>query len=78
MPFSSPAPAQGHPVLIQQLGRVNIGALYKVTTDERIRLAHIAENEHLRRVVFPSCSRAASRPIDQLFTIIDLEGVAFT
>ncbi|GIL44863.1 hypothetical protein Vafri_2312 [Volvox africanus] len=69
---------EGHPVLIQQLGRVNIGALYKVTTDDRIRLAHIAENEHLRRVVFPSCSRAAGRPIDQLFTIIDLEGVAFT
>ncbi|GIM00896.1 hypothetical protein Vretimale_5807 [Volvox reticuliferus] len=69
---------EGHPVLIQQLGRVNIGALYKVTTDDRIRLAHIAENEHLRRVVFPACSRAAGRAIDQLFTIIDLEGVAFT
>ncbi|EFJ49168.1 hypothetical protein VOLCADRAFT_32102, partial [Volvox carteri f. nagariensis] len=69
---------EGHPVLIQQLGRVNIGALYKVTTDDRIRLAHIAENEHLRRVVFPACSRAARRPIDQLFTIIDLDGVAFT
>ncbi|GFR48483.1 hypothetical protein Agub_g10379 [Astrephomene gubernaculifera] len=69
---------EGHPILIQQLGRVNIGALYKVTNDERIRLAHVAENEHLRRVVFPACSRAAGRPIDQLFTIIDLEGVAFT
>ncbi|GLC39215.1 hypothetical protein PLESTM_000864700 [Pleodorina starrii] len=69
---------EGHPVLIQQLGRVNISALYKLTNDDRIRLAHIAENEHLRRVVFPACSRVSGRPIDQLFTIIDLEGVAFT
>ncbi|KAG2493547.1 hypothetical protein HYH03_008361 [Edaphochlamys debaryana] len=69
---------EGHPVLYQQLGRVNIGALYKVTNDERIRLAHIADNEHLRRVVFPACSRRVGRPVDQIFTIIDLNGVAFT
>lgn len=69
---------QGHPVLVQKLGRVNIGALYKLTSDERLRLAHIAECEHLRKVVFPVCSRHAGRHVDQLFTIIDLDGVAFT
>ncbi|PNW70397.1 hypothetical protein CHLRE_17g718100v5 [Chlamydomonas reinhardtii] len=69
---------EGHPVLIQQLGRVNIGALYKVTTDDRIRMAHIAENEQMRRTVFPACSYRAGRPVDKLFTIIDLEGIAFT
>lgn len=63
---------------MQQMGRVNITALYKVTSEERIRLAHISDNEHLRKVVFPSCSRRAGRHVDQVFTIIDLEGLAFT
>lgn len=65
-------------MLYQKLGKVNIGALYKVTTDERMRMAHIAECEHMRKVVFPACSRIVGRHVDKLFTIIDLDGVAFT
>ncbi|PNH11335.1 SEC14 cytosolic factor [Tetrabaena socialis] len=61
----------------KELGRVNIASLYTVSTEERIRLAHIAENERLRRTIFPACSRRMGRHIGQLFTIIDLDGLAF-
>lgn len=57
---------------------LHYGVHGQVTTDDRIRMAHIAENEQMRRTVFPACSYRAGRPVDKLFTIIDLEGIAFT
>lgn len=69
---------QGHPVLIQRLGRVDLKALYKVTSEERLKLHHVREYEHLRALIFPACSRVAGRHIDQLFIIIDLDGISFT
>lgn len=70
--------AQGHPILIQRLGRVDLKALYKVTSEERLKLHHVREYEHLRGAIFPACSRIAGRQVDQLFIIIDLDGISFT
>ncbi|MEW5316821.1 MAG: hypothetical protein WDW38_008169 [Sanguina aurantia] len=69
---------QGRPILIQQLGRVDLTAISTITTDERMCLWHIQEYEKLFRVIFPACSQHQGVHIDQLFVVVDLQGVSFT
>ncbi|KAI8473261.1 MAG: CRAL-TRIO domain-containing protein, partial [Monoraphidium minutum] len=65
----------GRPIYIQLLGKIDIGTLKKITTEERMVKFHIQEYERCGRFIFPVCSRIAGRQIDQTFGIMDVKGV---
>ncbi|KAJ8697755.1 cytosolic factor, phosphatidylinositol/phosphatidylcholine transfer protein [Pleurotus ostreatus] len=68
----------GRPVYVEQLGKLDIKALYAITTPERLlkRLVHEYEkNEHDR---FPACTKQIGHPIETSCTILDLKGVSLT
>lgn len=66
---------QGRPVSVQRIGQADLNRLLGLTTEDRMRLFHISEQERLQRVIFPACSAAAGRHVDQVFSIIDMAGV---
>ena len=68
----------GRPVYIQLLGRIDIGALKRITTEERMVKFHIQEYERCGRFIFPVCSRLAGRQVDQTFGIMDVKGVGLS
>lgn len=65
---------QGRPVYIQLLGKIDIGTLKQITTEERMIKFHIQEYERCGKVIMPVCSRLAGRQIDQTFGIMDVKG----
>ncbi|KAF5839565.1 CRAL-TRIO domain-containing protein [Dunaliella salina] len=68
----------GRPVYIQLLGKVNVEAMKKVTTEDRMIKFHIQEYERCRKVILPVCSKLAGRNIDQTFGIMDVKGVGLS
>eukprot|EP00983_Pelagomonas_calceolata_P008468 276820-Pelagomonas_calceolata.AAC.3 len=65
---------QGRPVYIQLLGKVNVEAMKRVTSEQRMIKFHIQEYERCRKVILPVCSKLAGRNIDQTFGIMDVKG----
>ena len=65
----------GRPIYIQHLGQINIRALSKVTTEERMLLFHIQEYERALQYIFPACSLVAGKHISQTLAVMDLKGV---
>ena len=65
----------GRPVFIQHLGRIDMKQLAATTTQDRMLKFHVQEYERCLRYIFPACSRAAGRHVDQTFAILDVGGV---
>ncbi len=65
----------GRPIYIQHLGQINVRALAKVTSEERMLLFHIQEYERALRYIFPACSLVAGKHVSQTLAIMDLKGV---
>lgn len=65
----------GRPIYIQHLGQINMTALMKLTSEERMIKFHIQEYERALKYIFPACSKAAGCHISQTLTILDLKGV---
>lgn len=65
----------GRPIYIQHLGQINVRALAKITTEERMLLFHIQEYERALRYIFPACSLIAGKHVSQTLAIMDLKGV---
>jgi CRAL/TRIO domain len=65
----------GRPIYIQHLGQINVRALTKITTEERMLLFHIQEYERALRYIFPACSLIAGKHVSQTLAIMDLKGV---
>ena len=65
----------GRPVYIQHLGQINVKALAKVTTEERMLRFHIQEYERALRYIFPACSLIAGQYVGQTLAVMDLKGV---
>ncbi|KAL4264398.1 Phosphatidylinositol/phosphatidylcholine transfer [Pleurotus pulmonarius] len=68
----------GRPVYIEQLGKLDVTALYRITSTERLlqRLVHEYEkNDHQR---FPACAKQAGHPIETSCTILDLKNVSLS
>ena len=66
----------GRPVYIQHLGQINVRALQKVTTEERMLKYHVQEYERALRYIFPACSLLAGHQISQTLAVMDLKGVS--
>ncbi|WIA29355.1 hypothetical protein OEZ86_011860 [Tetradesmus obliquus] len=68
----------GRPIYIQLLGKIDIGTLKQITTEERMIKFHIQEYERCGKVIMPICSKLQGRQIDQTFGIMDVKGVGMS
>ncbi|KAF8665681.1 hypothetical protein AX16_000134 [Volvariella volvacea WC 439] len=68
----------GRPLYIEQLGKLDIKALYAITTPERQLKRLVWEYEKLLNQRFPLCSKAVGHPVETCTTILDLNGVGLT
>eukprot|EP00955_Chlamydomonas_euryale_P062171 358302-Chlamydomonas_euryale.AAC.7 len=66
---------KGRPVLIYRLGATDIGALRMEFPDVLMQQLHVQLYEFVLRIALPACSLAAGRHIDQVTTVVDLEGM---
>ena len=66
---------EGRPVYIEQLGKVDLEAMRKVTTDERMLQNLVVEYEKVADPRLPACSRKAGQLLETCCTIMDLKGV---
>mmetsp|Transcript_32089 Transcript_32089/g.102197 ORF Transcript_32089/g.102197 Transcript_32089/m.102197 type:complete len:168 (-) Transcript_32089:160-663(-) len=68
-------PSFGRPVYIEKLGRLDVDAMMKVTTFERMVQHHIHGWEHLNEVGYKAASEKAGRRVFTSMTILDLDGI---
>ncbi|GAX82292.1 hypothetical protein CEUSTIGMA_g9721.t1 [Chlamydomonas eustigma] len=67
--------AQGRPVLVYRIGATDVIALKNEFPEALLKRKHVQTYEHIMRVVLPACSAIAGRLIDQVTTVVDLEGM---
>lgn len=65
----------GRPVYIEVLGNIDIEAMYKITTGERMLQNLVCEYEKLTDPRLPACSRKAGKLLETCCTIIDMKNV---
>ncbi|KAH9916783.1 CRAL-TRIO domain-containing protein [Fomitopsis serialis] len=68
----------GRPVYIEQLGKLDIGKLYAITTSERQLKRLVYEYEKNNSERMPACSRLSGHPVETSCTILDLQGVSIS
>ncbi|KAG9020850.1 cytosolic factor, phosphatidylinositol/phosphatidylcholine transfer protein [Tulasnella sp. UAMH 9824] len=66
----------GRPVYIEQLGKLDIDALYKVTTQDRLLKRLISQYEQFLHERLPATSKVVGHPVETSCTILDLGGVS--
>jgi len=65
----------GRPVYIEKLGGIDLDAMYKITTAERMLTNLAVEYERLADPRLPACSRKAGFLLETCCTVMDLKGV---
>ena len=65
----------GRPVYIEQLGHVDLVAMQKITSDERMLQNLVVEYEKMADPRLPACSRKSGHLLETSCTIMDLKGV---
>ncbi|KAF1808923.1 Sec14 cytosolic factor [Eremomyces bilateralis CBS 781.70] len=65
----------GRPVYIEQLGKIDLAAMYKISTGDRMLKNLIVEYEKMADPRLPACSRKAGHLLETSCTIMDLKGV---
>ena len=68
----------GRPVYIEQLGKIDLAAMYKITTAEKMLQNLVVEYERFADPRLPACSRKAGRLLETSCTIMDLKGVGLS
>ncbi|OJJ99229.1 hypothetical protein ASPACDRAFT_61028 [Aspergillus aculeatus ATCC 16872] len=68
----------GRPVYIEKLGKIDLTALNKITTEDRMLQNLVTEYEKLADPRLPACSRKAGKLLETCCTIMDLKGVGIT
>ncbi|KAI4260531.1 MAG: hypothetical protein LQ352_000227 [Teloschistes flavicans] len=68
----------GRPVYIEQYGGIDLPAMYKITTAERMQQNLVVEYEKLADPRLPACSRKAGQLLETCCTIMDLKGVGLS
>ncbi|KAH9828217.1 Sec14 cytosolic factor [Teratosphaeria destructans] len=69
---------EGRPVYIEHYGKIDLAAMRKITTDERMLQNLVTEYEKLADPRLPACSRKAGSLLETCCTIMDLKGVGVT
>jgi len=68
----------GRPVYIEQMGNIDLNAMYKITTSERMLQNLAVEYEKMADPRLPACSRKAGSLLETCCTFMDLKGVGVT
>ena len=68
----------GRPVYIEKLGKIDLNAMYKITTGDRMLENLVVEYEKVADPRLPACSRKAGRLLETCCTIMDLKGVGIS
>ncbi|KAL8932136.1 MAG: hypothetical protein Q9216_006951 [Gyalolechia sp. 2 TL-2023] len=68
----------GRPVYIEQLGGIDLTAMYKITTGERMLQNLVVEYEKLADPRLPACSRKSGQLLETSCSIMDLKGVGLS
>ncbi|EJD35458.1 hypothetical protein AURDEDRAFT_117386 [Auricularia subglabra TFB-10046 SS5] len=66
---------EGRPIYIERLGLLDVNALYKITTQDRLLRRLVWEYERFIDERLPACSKAVGHPVETSCTILDLKGV---
>ncbi|KAF6219332.1 hypothetical protein HO133_005157 [Letharia lupina] len=69
---------EGRPVYIEQLGKIDLAAMYRITTAERMLQNLVVEYEKLADPRLPACSRKSGQLLETCCTIMDLKGVGIS
>ncbi|PNP81535.1 hypothetical protein FNYG_05049 [Fusarium nygamai] len=68
----------GRPIYIETLGGIDLTAMYKITSADRMLLNLAVEYERVADPRLPACSRKAGHLLETCCTIMDLKGVSIT
>ncbi|APA14359.1 hypothetical protein SS1G_11820 [Sclerotinia sclerotiorum 1980 UF-70] len=68
----------GRPVYIEQMGNIDLNAMYKITSSERMLQNLAVEYEKMADPRLPACSRKAGSLLETCCSIMDLKGVGLT
>jgi len=68
----------GRPVYIEHLGKIDLKAMQKITTDERMIQNLVVEYEKLADPRLPACSRKSGYLLETCCTIMDAKGVSLS
>ncbi|KAG8529224.1 uncharacterized protein KY384_005859 [Bacidia gigantensis] len=68
----------GRPVYIEHLGKIDLPAINKITTDKRMLQNLVVEYEKLADPRLPACSRKSGQLLETCCTVLDLKGVGVT
>ncbi|KAI1612503.1 CRAL-TRIO domain-containing protein [Exophiala viscosa] len=68
----------GRPVYIEQYGKIDLTAMYKITTADRMVQNLVVEYEKVADPRLPACSRKAGKLLETCCTIMDMKGVGVT
>ncbi|KAK4642478.1 cytosolic factor, phosphatidylinositol/phosphatidylcholine transfer protein [Podospora bellae-mahoneyi] len=68
----------GRPVYIEQLGNIDLTAMYKITTAERMLTNLAVEYERVADPRLPACSRKSGVLLETCCTVMDLKGVGIS
>ncbi|KAG6878445.1 hypothetical protein C0992_008164 [Termitomyces sp. T32_za158] len=71
-------PQDGRPIYIERLGLLDLDALYKATTQDRLIKRFIQEYEKFDKHRVPACAAAVGHPVETSCTILDLANVSLT
>ncbi|KAF2400126.1 putative phosphatidylinositol transporter [Trichodelitschia bisporula] len=66
----------GRPIYIEHLGKIDLAAMNKITTDERMLQNLVCEYEKLADPRLPACSRKVGSLLETCCTIMDAKGVS--
>ncbi|KAI0915438.1 cytosolic factor, phosphatidylinositol/phosphatidylcholine transfer protein [Taiwanofungus camphoratus] len=69
---------EGRPVYVEILGKLDIKALYAITTQERQLQRLVYEYEKFVNERLPACSQAIGHPVETSCTIMDLHNVSLS
>ncbi|MCJ1314445.1 cytosolic factor, phosphatidylinositol/phosphatidylcholine transfer protein [Agyrium rufum] len=68
----------GRPVYIEHLGKVDLPAMYRITTADRMLQNLVVEYEKVADPRLPACSRKSGHLLETCCTIMDLKGVGIS
>ncbi|KAF3490974.1 SEC14 cytosolic factor [Arthroderma uncinatum] len=68
----------GRPVYIEQFGKIDLTAMYKITSSERMLKHLVCEYEKLADNRLPSCARKSGHLLETCCTIMDMKGVGIS
>lgn len=68
----------GRPVYIELYDKLDVKALFKVTTDKRMITYYIKQYERQMRYILPACSAEVKKPVEQSCTVLDVNGIGIT